>query len=268
MNRMLTLTPIRHEAVGAAGDPRAARPGPGVAERARGVRVPTRDRITYQLASLLLEYPTEELVDRVPMLREAATAGGWRANRVNRPVLPLLDRLATGPLSGLQAEYVATFDLRRRCCLHLTYYAYGDTRRRGAALLRLKQAYAAAGGRLAGDELPDHLSVLLEFAATVDPAVGRVLLLDHRAGIELLRISLTERRSPYAGVVEAVLATLPRLTGDGKDVVARLIAEGPPDEEVGFEAMASGSHPWVPAPEDGMPGIGATPRGGAAETRS
>lgn len=256
MTRMLSTTPLRHETPG---DPREARPGPSVAERARGMRVPERDRTTYQLASLLLEYPTEELVERLPLLRAAATDGGFRANRVNRHLLPLLDRLATVPLSDLQAEYVETFDLRRRCCLHLTYYAYGDTRRRGLALLDLKQAYAAAGGALAGDELPDHLSVLLEFAATVDPAAGRVLLLDHRAGIELLRIALTERRSPYAGVVEAVIATLPALTGDGKDVVARLIAQGPPDEEVGMEALGSGSRPWVPSREAGVPSVHATP---------
>lgn len=261
MNRMLHITPLRHENAGSF-DPRAARPGPSVAERARGARVPHRDRITYQLASLLLEYPTEELVERVPMLRAAATEGGFRANRVNRHLVPLLDRLALVPLAQLQAEYVETFDLRRRCCLHLTYYAYGDTRRRGLALLDLKQAYAAAGGRLAEDELPDHLSVLLEFAATVDPAVGRVLLLDHRAGIELLRISLTDRRSPYAGVVEAVIATLPALTGDGKDVVARLIAEGPPDEEVGREAFDTASRPWVPSPTSGAPDIRPLPDAG------
>ena len=30
-------------------------------------------------------------------------------------------------------------------CLHLTYYAYGDTRKRGMALLRFKHAYRNAG---------------------------------------------------------------------------------------------------------------------------
>ena len=35
-----------------------------------------------------------------------------------------------------------TFDLDRRTSLHLTYYLYGDTRKRGLALLRLKRLYA------------------------------------------------------------------------------------------------------------------------------
>jgi nitrate reductase delta subunit len=32
-------------------------------------------------------------------------------------------------------HYVQTFDLRRRCALYLTYYRYGDTRKRGMAMI-------------------------------------------------------------------------------------------------------------------------------------
>jgi nitrate reductase delta subunit len=66
--------------------------------------------------------------------------------------------------------------------MFLTYYSYGDTRKRGMALLRLKRLYAAAGLHLTEDELPDHLAVLLEFAATADPAAGKDLLQQHRGG--------------------------------------------------------------------------------------
>ena len=71
------------------------------------------------------------------------------------------------------------------------------------ALLRFKQTYLASGFDLdqAGGELPDHLCVVLEYAACVDPERGRQLLLDHRAGLELLRISLVEMGSRWAGPV-------------------------------------------------------------------
>ncbi|GLB64437.1 hypothetical protein NCCP2495_23160 [Dietzia sp. NCCP-2495] len=39
--------------------------------------------------------------------------------------------MGTTPLTELQAEHVETFDLRRRCCPYLTYYRFGDTRKRG-----------------------------------------------------------------------------------------------------------------------------------------
>src|SRR5439155_16220681 len=86
--------------------------------------------------------------------------------QVGAPLRRFLDHAAATPLSALAADYVATFDQRKRCCLFLTYYAHGDTRNRGTALLALKQTYTAAGLRLTDEELPDHLAVMLEYAAT------------------------------------------------------------------------------------------------------
>ena len=206
----------------------------------------------WQAASLLLGYPDEELLARRPLLRRAV-AGLPEA--AAEPLGRVLDHLDATPQRELAADYVATFDHRRRCCLYLTYYAYGDTRKRGMALLRFKQAYQAAGLDLDDGELPDHLAVVLEFAATGDLEAGRRLLVEHRAGLELLRISLTEAGSPWAPVLDAVSATLPPLTGRTEDAVARLIAEGPPEETVGlapYGADAAAAGPvFLPDPTVG-----------------
>ena len=188
-------------------------------------------RTAWQCASLLLDYPTEELLQRLPVVREAA---GTLPARLRDPLLGFVGHLAGTELGQLQAAYVETFDDRRRCNLFLTYFAHGDTRKRGLALLRFKQAYLAAGVVPDESELPDHLCVVLEFAATVDPEAGRQLLVDHRAGLEVLRLSLRDLGSPYAAVLEAVCATLPTLRGDEWEAVRRLAVEGPPEEEVGM----------------------------------
>ena len=146
----------------------------------------------------------------------------------------LTDHLGSTPLDRLQESYVETFDNRRRTNLFLTYFAHGDTRKRGVALLRFKQTYLASGLQPSESELPDHLCVVLEYAATVDQEQGRQLLLDHRAGLELLRLALGEEGSGWAGAVEAVCATLPPLRGGEYDAVRKLAAEGPPAEEVGL----------------------------------
>lgn len=185
----------------------------------------------WQVASLLLGYPDEELLGRRPLLRRAVASLPPPAAE---PLSRVLDHLDATPPRELAADYVATFDHRKRCCLYLTYYAYGDTRKRGMALVRFKQAYQAAGLGLDEGELPDHLAVVLEFAATGDLAQGRRLLLEHRAGLEILRLALSESGSPWKAVLDAVTATLPPLTGRAEDAVARLIAEGPPEEEVGL----------------------------------
>jgi nitrate reductase delta subunit len=196
---------------------------------------------TWQSASLLLDYPHAGLQDQLALVQQAAEA---LPASVAEPLKHCAARLAGVPLRDLQEEYVDTFDNRRRHNLFLTYFAHGDTRKRGLALLRFKQTYLQAGVELnestaAGAELPDHLCVVLEFAATVDQQAGRQLMLDHRAGLELLRLSLTEAGSRWAGAVEAVTATLPALRGDDMDAVRRLAAEGPPEEEVGLTPYAT-----------------------------
>ncbi len=200
--------------------------------------------IAWQAQSLLLGYPGDGLPAQLDLLRWAASAAGARAGQ---PLHRFLDHLAATPLPDLAASYVATFDHRKRCCLFLTYYAYGDTRKRGLALLRLKQTYAA-GLQLADDELPDHLAVMLEFAATAGPQAGQALLQEHRAGLELLRLALHDAASPWASVLDSVSGTLPPLPGDQRKAAARLAAQGPPGEQVGLAPFAP-PH-YLPQPQE------------------
>ena len=191
--------------------------------------------LAWQSASLMLGYPDEELVARVGLLRDAATL---LLARVSDPMMAFLAHLEVTALPELAADFVATFDHRRRCCLYLTYFEHGDTRNRGVALLRFKTAYRESGMILSDDELPDHLGVVLEFGATADVATARVLLLEHRAGLELLRLALEDAHSPWAYVLQAVSATLPSLVGDDREAVMKLAAQGPPAEEVGLAPFA------------------------------
>jgi nitrate reductase delta subunit len=134
----------------------------------------------------------------------------------------------------LAEEYVETFDLRRHCCLYLTYYTHGDTRKRGAALVRFTQAYRSAGLELPDEELADHLGVACNFAALV-PDAGSKLLGENRTGIELLRMALSDGGSPYADVVDALRAILPEASEVDKRRAWDLARSGPPAEEVGLE---------------------------------
>jgi nitrate reductase molybdenum cofactor assembly chaperone NarJ/NarW len=229
--------------------PRTALEGRSRRQRALS---PEQLAATWQSASLLLDYPEADLRDNLALVCRAAA--GLPAV-VGEPLSRCAARLAEVPLRELQEDYVDTFDNRRRHNLFLTYFAHGDTRKRGVALLRFKQTYLRAGVELdeataMGAELPDHLCVVLEFAATVDPQAGRQLMLDHRAGLELLRISLTEADSRWAGAVHAVTSTLPLLDGDTMDAVRRLAAEGPPEEEVGLTPYATPAFDPGPAAPD------------------
>ncbi|HTX95624.1 MAG TPA: nitrate reductase molybdenum cofactor assembly chaperone [Mycobacterium sp.] len=213
--KMLTLTRRR------AGD------GAGLSERDQ--------RLVWRIAALLLDYPGAQTLAMADQLNTATTE---LPPSVGAPLLDFLREFCNGDPLQLAALYVETFDMRRSASLHLTYYAYGDTRKRGMALLRFKHAYRQAGMQLGDDELPDYLPLVLEFAATIDHLQGERLLAEHVPVLELLRLSLLDSGSPYANVVAAALATLPPISTADRRRIAELAAQGPPDEDVGLEPFA------------------------------
>ncbi|MDX3798092.1 nitrate reductase molybdenum cofactor assembly chaperone [Streptomyces sp. AK04-3B] len=186
-----------------------------------------------RMSSLLLQYPDGELTAARTELAAAVEA---------LPPSPPAEHLTafTTWLTGqepdtLERHYVEMFDLRRKSSLYLTYYLHGDTRRRGMALLTLNQRYRAAGWDTDGSELPDHLPVVLEFAALAGPGGGEAPLRQHRRGLELIHRALTDAYSPYRHVLAALLTLLPPPTEADRVAVAKLVAEGPPNEEVGLD---------------------------------
>ena len=208
--------------------------------RARAARPTDRTRDVWAASAALLDYPTTELIADLDLIEELCPEAA--------PLATLLTHLRNRRLGELQQEYVETFDHTRKCALYLTYYAYGDTRRRGAALLQFKQAYRHGG--VAWDdetgELPDHLCAVLQYGAAVDAEVAWRLLNEHRAGIEMLGVALAGWRnhdgslgSPWQGPVRAVSDTLPVLAGDEAEAVRRLIEQGPPAEEVGLKGYGA-----------------------------
>ncbi|MGA7410038.1 MAG: nitrate reductase molybdenum cofactor assembly chaperone, partial [Bryobacteraceae bacterium] len=161
----------------------------------------------YKLASVLLQYPTTALFEGMSELDAAAAQTSPRASR--EAFARFLLWLRATPPTEVGQHYVETFDLRRRCALYLSYYRYGDTRKRGMSMLTFKTAYRAAGLHPSDDELPDYLPMVLDFAAL--SSRGQRLLRSHRADLELLRRALANAESPYQDVAAAVCATLPRL---------------------------------------------------------
>lgn len=203
-------------------------------------------RAAWLTASWLIGYPDDEVMDRLELIEQLA---GTLPDGVSADLLGTANRLRETDPETIRAEYVETFDTRRRGCLYLTYFTNGDTRKRGTALLDIKQTYRAAGLEVSDDELPDHLTYVLEFGAAHDLHRGVSILLANRAGLELLRIHLAETGSSWAGVLRAVCATLPALDGDDIRAVDRLIAEGVQEEFVGLSGYGheDGSADMPPA---------------------
>jgi nitrate reductase delta subunit len=189
--------------------------------------------MVFKLCSLLLQYPDAELLAGAAELQRAVRALPASAVRTS------LARFcawwtAQDPIE-LEQHYVETFDLDKRCGLYLTFYGEGDRRERGAALVRLKRLYRAAGLPLEAAELPDFLPVMLEFAADAPDGQGTIALSEHRAALELLRQSLRDRGTHYADVLDAVCNAVGEPSAADRLRAATLAAVGPPTERVGLE---------------------------------
>ncbi|MGW7817856.1 nitrate reductase molybdenum cofactor assembly chaperone [Streptomyces puniciscabiei] len=153
------------------------------------------DAVLYQAAALCLTYPDDDLVARLPLLREAAPQ-----------LRAFTDHAAVTPRRQLAAHYLQVFDYGNRHSLYLSRWQGADTPQRDMSLARFRDLYHEHGLEFSGEEPPDFLPAVLEFTArTGDTGV----LAEHRRGLEHLRTRLTDYGTPYAIVLDAVCATLP-----------------------------------------------------------
>ncbi len=188
--------------------------------------------VVYQAASVLLRYPDDEVLGLRDIVRQAVAES---APAALAQVEPLLDWWERAPVEEVRASYVDVFDMSKRHALYLSYWTDGDTRRRGQVLIEFLRRFREEGmDPSETGELPDHLPLVLEFASR-RPDAGAALLQEYRASLELIRLALAERDSPYAGVVAAVCATLPGASPRDRQQAMALAAAGPPAESVGLD---------------------------------
>ena len=198
----------------------------------------TSEQTELRLLALLLDYPDEQLLAGHD---EVASALAELEPSPRRDGLEtFVTWLYAADRFTIEQEYVASFDFSKRTTLHLSFYTYGDRRQRGMAMLALKERFAAAGLPFSdgGGNLPDYLPAVLEFAALAPAEDGDELLRQLRAGIEIIRGGLHRAASPYAHLLDALVAGMPELSRKQRAALEKLAVEGPPTEQVGLEPFA------------------------------
>ncbi len=191
---------------------------------------------THMLVSLLLDYPDPAWFARLDVL------DGHIDRLPHAVAAPLREFVCLAQAAGeteWQRRYVTTFDLKRKCSLYLSYYATGDTRRRGVALVTFLEAYRAAGWEFDSDDLPDYLPAVLEFSARSESPIAGALIASHREGIEVLRAALEGMDSPWALLVRVITLSLPPIDARTRERFLDLVNEGPPTETVGLSFLGN-----------------------------
>jgi nitrate reductase molybdenum cofactor assembly chaperone NarJ/NarW len=162
-------------------------------------------RFTMRALAAMLRYPDADFRAAVPELRAAFESEHALPKQRLVELDALLRQLQTMDPFEAEARFVDTFDRGRATSLLLFEHVHGDSRDRGPAMVDLGQMYERCGLVLAGDEMPDHLSVVLEFASTQPEKVARDFLGEMAHILNAVFSALRERENPYASVVAGVL---------------------------------------------------------------
>jgi nitrate reductase delta subunit len=182
---------------------------------------------TLKVLSALLNYPTAELVQAIPELRDVVAGEGIVAGDGRRALDLLLDDIAAGDLYDLQERYVLLFDRTRSLSLHLFEHVHGESRDRGQAMIDLKALYESNGLAISATELPDFLPLFLEYLSTRPLAEAAETLGQTAHILSALAERLKKRGSPYQAVFRALLAIAASKPKDSE--VADLLSEPDPD---------------------------------------
>ena len=160
----------------------------------------------YASLARMLDYPS----GKDEMLADHGNACRFlRSSEIESPLEPFGRFVENASLAGLQEEYVATFDFNPALALYLGHHLFGDHQKKGAYLIRLKQEYGHYGFPPSGNELPDHLPLVLGFLAYLtrrgDEGVRRSFISECvLPGVDRLCAAFSCRReSPWKPVVEA-----------------------------------------------------------------
>jgi nitrate reductase delta subunit len=171
--------------------------------------------MTLRVIAHLLSYPDAELRAHADELRVALQAERALGTARLAELDALITRLQRRPALELEAEHVELFDRGRGTALHLFEHVHGDSRDRGPAMIDLCRTFESAGLYLAPGELPDHLTVLLQYASTQPAAQARAFLGEFSHILRVIFSALLKRDAPQA----CLLAALLELAGERAEAV-------------------------------------------------
>ncbi len=161
----------------------------------------------YQLFADILEYPTLSLLHRVVKCISLLIYHDTDAVRFLNEFHAFLK---VTPLDRMEELYTCTFDLQAICHPYVGYHLFGNGSQRGAFMSGLKEHYKTCGFS-AGNELPDHLGIMLRFASTCTNTEREELVNECVIpAVKKMASGFGDGSNPYKGVLRALLLVLQR----------------------------------------------------------
>jgi len=160
----------------------------------------------YKVLSVLLEYPTKDLVAHWDTINQLINELPNLAVEDKQMLSGFTHWASALSLTKFQAEYVNNFDMTAENSLYLTYHLFDEQDRdRGPALIELSELYKSTGFEIGSGELPDYLPLILEYVSTMDDeASANAFLQQTSQAADIIASNLEKNESPYAPLVKMV----------------------------------------------------------------
>lgn len=156
----------------------------------------------YKIASILLQYPTEEWLLGIEEIKlELKTMDDSLTKMYFNSFLYYVE---STPFLELCERYVATFDYHGIVSLHLTYHVFKDSRQRGEALVQLRNIFKQSDFETITEELPDYLPLILEFLSVANEKQMQQVLKLHYKSMEKLHDDLMKENNEYHFILKAI----------------------------------------------------------------
>ena len=189
----------------------------------------------FQLFAELLDYPRTTLTG---VADECAALVAGRSAEAALLLREFESFAARTPLARLEEIYTGVFELDATCHPYVGYHLFGESYKRSAFLLGLKERYRPYAVEC-GVELPDHLAVMLRFLAVnadlteTEEIIGEAL---HPALRKMLKSKDEEPPDPdipkppargneYRRVLEALRSVLLTMVPDDAPPTAEMPAD-------------------------------------------
>jgi nitrate reductase delta subunit len=159
----------------------------------------------YNLFADLLAYPTPAILRQI----EECLAQLQESHPESASALERLHHGLQHTLENMEELYTVTFDMQPVCYPYIGYQLFGESYKRGAFMAQLNETYHALGYS-AGQELPDHLSVILRFlgldTTNREDDFCRALLQEGLTPAleKMLQAFGKESENPYLGLLSAL----------------------------------------------------------------
>jgi nitrate reductase molybdenum cofactor assembly chaperone NarJ/NarW len=162
------------------------------------------EQMLLAIASRLISYPEDNFYEELETIEEWLNEEA--EDYLKADWLQTVKGLKVIPLQELRETYVATFDLKEQTGLYLTAHEMGDSRNRGAAMIKLQKTINEAGFERADEELADYIPMIYEFLAVAEDDGSRISRLKHRAAVATYQIAhAMDPENPYTPVFNLLM---------------------------------------------------------------